>query len=40
VDMVTEFAYKNQKEINYINNVPVITEGRHYLDDLVHNMNN
>ena len=40
VDMVTEFAYKNKKEINYMNNVPVITEGRHYLDDLIYKMEN
>jgi len=35
VDMVTEFALENGKEINYLNNVPVIIEGKKYINNLI-----
>jgi cyclic 2,3-diphosphoglycerate synthetase len=39
VDMVTEHAYRAGKEINYMNNIPVITEGagelKGFIEDLV-----
>jgi len=35
VDMVTEFAVNLKKEINYLNNVPVIIEGQQHLEFLI-----
>ncbi len=35
VDMVTEFAFSHGKEINYVNNVPVIIEGKTLFDDFI-----
>ncbi len=35
VDMVTEFAFKNNKSINYLNNVPVIIEGEEHFRDFI-----
>ena len=40
VDMVTEFAYKNKKEINYLNNVPVIIKGEENLKNLIKKLEN
>ena len=38
VDMVTEHAYKTGREINYMNNVPVIIEGSKELNDFIENL--
>jgi cyclic 2,3-diphosphoglycerate synthetase len=35
VDMVTEFAFRNNKSINYLNNVPVIIEGEKHFDNFI-----
>ncbi len=35
VDLVTEFAIKNKKEINYLNNIPVIIEGEEHINNLI-----
>jgi cyclic 2,3-diphosphoglycerate synthetase len=35
VDMVTEFAASNGKDINYMNNIPVITEGAGLFNDFI-----
>jgi cyclic 2,3-diphosphoglycerate synthetase len=35
VDMVTEFAFKNNKSINYLNNVPVIIEGEEHYNSFI-----
>jgi len=35
VDMVTEFAASNGKDINYMNNIPVITEGTGLFNDFI-----
>ena len=35
VDMVTEFALRNNKSINYLNNVPVIIEGEEHFNDFI-----
>jgi cyclic 2,3-diphosphoglycerate synthetase len=35
VDLVTEFAIKNYKEINYLNNIPLITEGKEHIQKLI-----
>jgi cyclic 2,3-diphosphoglycerate synthetase len=38
VDMVTEYAYKAGKEINYMNNIPVIVEGASELNDFIEDL--
>ncbi len=35
VDMVTEFALKNSKSINYLNNIPVIIEGEAHFKNFI-----
>ena len=35
VDLVTEFALKNGKNINYMNNVPLIIEGEEHIKSLI-----
>jgi len=35
VDMVTEFAFSEGKEINYLNNIPVITHGSSHIKNLL-----
>lgn len=35
VDLVTDFAFENNKAINYLNNIPVIIEGKEYFDSFI-----
>jgi cyclic 2,3-diphosphoglycerate synthase len=38
VDLVTEFAFKNNKQICYMNNIPLILEGKENLEKLINNV--
>ncbi len=38
VDMVTEYAHKTGRQINYMNNIPVIIEGNRALEDFIENL--
>ncbi len=40
VDLVTEFALSAGKEINYLNNIPVIIDGKDNLDNLISGLEN
>ncbi len=40
VDVVTEYAVKHKKQINYINNIPVIIDGKQHLDSFINKILN
>jgi len=40
VDMVTEFAASNGKDINYMNNIPVITKGTGLFNNFIKDLEN